>query len=151
MPWSNSTKTKFDDDDVMQEDIAKIIKQVDLKQQNETEKLDVYRVEKTIDAIRDELTKEFTNYNPFLGCQENVMDTTILNIRQAYIHYCKLLASHITMVKKDVLTDVASLHDISNKTLLLYTIYGEAAFKILFVNENIDKLETEDECLNCGS
>lgn len=149
--WKSNLDEQKDEkheDEFMHDEISKIIQNVQIKNKTESEKLNVRALEDTIAALRGELIKEFTNYNEFHGHPDSIMDTTLLNIRNAYIHYCKLIIAHVNMIKKDVLTDVSTMFDISNRTLLNYIIYGESAFHVLFTKE---ENEFEEICQTCSS
>jgi len=49
-------------------------------------------------------------------------------LRLAYHHYANLIVSHITMVQKDIQSDLADTYEITAIDLVYLSLYGERAF-----------------------
>ncbi len=153
MSWPVKQEKHEDDDAEIQRDIANIIKNINVQEyerQRQTEKLDIHYVEEILTSIRQDISKEFTNNTVFVGAEDMTTDNTLYNIRRAYIHYCRLMLAHFIMVKKDVVSDTAQMFGIDTHHLLMYILYGESAFRILFSNST-DNKEEDNACLNCGA
>lgn len=144
---------KHEDDEAMQQDIANIIRNISVQEyerQRQTEKLDIHHVEEILTSIRQDISKEFTNDTVFVGAEDMTTDNTLYNIRRAYIHYCRLMLAHFIMVKKDVVSDTAQMFGLDTRNLLMYILYGESAFRVLFTTSTNNK-EEDETCLNCGA
>jgi hypothetical protein len=130
-----------DEFDEINEDLSKFINENITIQENEREQQNeqIQDAAKILLDMHKNVENKFSKTLPYFFKKKELTQKQYEQLYQAYLYTLKLIDAHITMVMKDLHTDVAEYYHVPLEDIILITTYGDNAFTVK--NEQQKKYE----------